>query len=46
VLELIEAKAKGKAPRLKPARSRKPDAGALRSVLAASLRQVKERKSA
>jgi DNA end-binding protein Ku len=46
VLALIDAKAKGKAPKLKPVRSRDPTGGALRSTLAASLRQIKERKSA
>jgi DNA end-binding protein Ku len=46
VLKLIEAKAKGKAPKLKPPRSRKAGAGPLHSALAASLRQIKERKSA
>jgi DNA end-binding protein Ku len=46
VLALIDAKAKGKAPKLKPPRAREPSSSPLRSVLAASLRHVKERKSA
>jgi DNA end-binding protein Ku len=48
VLALIEAKAKGKVPKLKPLRARKPTSEPLAGVLQASLRQLrhKERESA
>ena len=46
VMELIEQKAQGKRPKLKPLRSRKPSSDALQSVLQASLRHIKERASA
>jgi DNA end-binding protein Ku len=46
VLELIEAKAKGKTLQLKPLRKRKPTSDALTGVLQASLKQLKERASA
>jgi hypothetical protein len=49
VLDLIDQKAHGKTPKLKPLRKRKPTSDALSSVLQASLRHVrngKERASA
>lgn len=46
VLALIDAKAHGKKPKLKPLRSRKPSGDALTGALQASLRKLKEAKSA